>query len=401
MGEAAAAGASPGASPGARAGFTVVDLLDEASTRSGLSDWGDRWFVPALALLVDSCRDTAAPTPDGWQVLRRVLVRHLRNRLAVQAHLTAHADVADRSLGAPVVVTGLPRTGTTLLHNLLSADPAHRPLRFWEALRPLPPEPDGSNSEEALVRQAEQWLERLYALTPSFRSIHAATARGPEECDALMQNAFASQHFEDMYRADAYSEWLGHATLDREYDYYALQLRVLTVPGDPRRWVLKSPSHLSYLDSLLRTLPDATVVQCHRSPEEAVGSYASLVLAVRRPHTADLSPAAAGAHALRRCTVASERALGVRQRMGDGPFFDVGYTELVADPLSVARRLYDHLGRPLGAAAEAAMRRWLADNPQHKHGAHRYELADFGLTADQITTALAPYLDRFEGQSRP
>jgi hypothetical protein len=322
-------------------------------------------------------------------------VRHLRNRLAVQAHLTAHPDVADRSLGAPVVVTGLPRTGTTLLHNLLAADPANRPLRFWEALRPVPPEPDGPNSEEALVRQAEQWLERLYALTPAFRSIHAATARGPEECDALMQNAFASQHFEDMYKADAYSEWLGHATLDREYADYALQLRILTEPGDPRPWVLKSPSHLSYLDSLLRTLPDVTVVQCHRSPEEAVGSYASLVLAVRRPHTADLSPAAAGAHALRRCSVAAQRALDGRDQAGDGPFVDVGYPELVADPLGVARRLYQHLGRPFDAAAEAAMARWLADNPQHKHGAHRYDLAEFGLAPGQITAALAPYLDRF------
>jgi hypothetical protein len=198
-----------------------------------------------------------------------------------------------------------------------------------------------------------------------------------------------------MYKADAYSEWLGHATLDREYADYALQLRILTEPGDPRPWVLKSPSHLSYLDSLLRTLPDVTVVQCHRSPEEAVGSYASLVLAVRRPHTADLSPAAAGAHALRRCSVAAQRALDGRDQAGDGPFVDVGYPELVADPLGVARRLYQHLGRPFDAAAEAAMRRWLADNPQHKHGAHRYDLAEFGLTPGQITAALAPYLDRF------
>ena len=377
--------------------LSVPALLEEAESRSGLSDWGDLAFTSTLGLLLDSCRETAELNATGWQVLHKAVVRHLRNRLYLQAHLAADAGGSPRdALAAPLIVTGLPRTGTTLLHNLLALDPAHRVLRFWEALHPVPPDPAGGTSEEALVAMAEAWLERLYALTPRFRAIHGASARGPEECDALLQNSFASQHFDDMFRAEAYSDWLNTASLVDEYAYYALQLRALTRPEDAgRRWVLKSPSHLGYLATVRATFPDAVIAHCHRDPCQAVGSYASLVLAVRSPNSDRVSLADVGRHALRRSALAMGRALEAREAAGNGDFVDVSYSELVADPLGTVRGLYGRLGQALDDGPAAAMAGWVADNPQHKHGRHDYTLEQFGLSPAEVADRFAAYRSRF------
>jgi len=387
-----------------REGRYVVDVLEEAANRSGLWDWGDMAFTEPLRLFVESARRTGALNAVGRDVLHKVVIRHLRNRLSFQAFVKAHPEVRVAPVRRPVFITGLPRTGTTLLHNLMAQDPANRVLRFWEALRPFPPGSDaGERSEEALVAEAETWLQRLYALTPYFRAIHASTATGPEECDALFQNCFASQHFDDMFRADDYSAWLSDAPLTAEYTHYRLQLRALQLQalqlhageGGDRRWVLKSPSHLGYLGALFETFPDATVVICHRHPDEAVSSYASLVMNVRRPYSDDVTSEVVGAHALRRCSAAMRRALAVRDAVGEDPFVDVGYTALVDDPIGVVRGIYERTGQVMAEGEEAAMRQWLDDNPRNRHGAHRYGLAQFGLTSEAVSQGLAPYADRF------
>ena len=381
------------ASPGG--GLSVPALLDEAARRAGRADWGQPSFIETLDLLVDSAERTGALNHAGREVLAKVALRHLRNRLHVQAYLDEHPEVAHIDLGAPIVITGLPRTGTTLLHNLLALDPAHRVLRFWEAIRPVPPGALGGPSQAELVRQAESWLERFYQLVPSFQAIHPASAQGPEECDALLQNAFASQHFDDMFDARAYSAWLNHASLVPEYSYYRLQLQVLSGSQTGSTWVLKSPSHLGHLDALLRTCPDAVVVHCHRHPLEAVPSYASLILALRSHYSDAVSATVVGEQALGRGALAMDRALQVRDRGGAGGFVDVGYARLAREPVRVVRELYERMGRTLEAGLEARMARWVDDNRPGRRGVHRYDLAQFGLSAQQVEAAFATYLDRF------
>ena len=370
---------------------SVAELVEAAAAKAG--PWtGDVPFLGTLELLVDSCRRTAALNATGREVLRKASVRHLRNLRYLQDHVEAHPDVAGRHLDAPLVVTGLPRTGTTLLHNLLACDPAHRVLRFWEALHPVPPGAGGPPAE-TLRAQAERWLEGFYRLVPEFRIIHGATADGPEECDALLQNTFASQHFDDMLDARDYSAWLAGAPLAEEYGHYALQLRVLSTSG--ATWALKSPSHLGHLDALLGALPGCTVVVCHRHPHQAVASYASLVHALRRAYSDDVSPATIGRQALDRAATAVDRALDVRAGAPADVFVDVAYRELAADPISVVRGIYERRQRPLPAGAEERMGDWVRANPQHKHGAHRYDLARFGLTGDEVDAGFARYTERF------
>jgi hypothetical protein len=340
-------------------------------------------FQHNLALLVESCRNLNA---TGRLVLEKAAARHLRNLRDLRAYAGEHPEVGDRRLDRPVVVTGLPRTGTTLLHNLLALDPSHRALRFWEALHPTP----GGPSPEELQAQAERWLEAFYRLVPGFRAIHRATPTGPEECDALLQNSFASQHFDDMFDAPAYSAWLAAAPLTEEYGHYALQLRVLT--NDARPWLLKSPSHLGHLDALAGALPGVTVVLCHRHPREAVASYASLVHTLRQAYSDDVSPAQVGRQALARATTAMQRARAVRKGLR---VIDVDYRALVADPLGTVRAIYRGLNRPLEPAMETHVAAWSAEHPQHQHGVHRYDLAAFGLAGEEVDAAFGTYIDRF------
>ncbi len=373
---------------------SVAALVDEAAARAG--PWpGAVPFLENLELLVDSARRTGALNATGHQVLHKAAVRHLRNLRQLQAYVDDHPDAARRPLEGPVVVTGMPRTGTTLLHNLLALDPAHRVLRFWEALHPLPPDAGGP-SPDVLRAQAERWLDGFYRLVPEFQAIHRATATGPEECDALLQNSFASQHFDDMFDAEDYSAWLAGASLHDEYQHYALQLRVLSGPmATGTRWALKSPSHLGHLDALFAALPGATVVICHRHPREAVASYASLIHALRRTYSDAASPGAIGRQALSRTATAMRRAMTVREESSGAAVVDVAYQDLVRDPVGTVRSLYERLHRPLGVGMDDQVVAYATANPRHRHGPHRYELARFSLTDEEVDAAFGPYMERF------
>ncbi len=380
--------------------LSSASLMDTAARHVGSDDWGDLGFTVALDLLLASCRERDALTPFGWRVLRSTALRHLRNRLLVESFARADPTIDAQVLPGAIVVTGLPRTGTTLLHNLLVLDPDNRYLRLWEALRPVPPADAAARA--ALIEQAHGWLDQFYTLVPGFRTIHALTAEGPEECDALLQNSFASQHFDDMFDAPAYSAWLSGADLSQEYSHYALQLRALASPDPvPRTWVLKSPLHVAHLDSLLHALDGALVVHCHRDPLAAVASYASLIATLRRVYETDVSAHDVGRQALERCSAAMTRALAVREVVGAESFADVRYADLVRDPVGVLRQIYRRAGRETTQPFEARVRRWVADNPASRHGSHRYGAADFGLSQDGVAAALMPYTERFAATLHP
>ena len=374
-------------------------LMREAAEQTGSDDFGDASAADALQLLLTSCADRDALDDLGWRVLRSSMLRHLRNRLTVQAFLRAHPNAGTTSLGRPIVVTGMPRTGTTVLLELLALDPGHRPLRLWEALLPVPAASAAERDDR--MHQASRWLERFYGAVPGFVRIHALRPDGPEECDVLLQNAFASQHFDDMFDAPAYSEWLATSTLDDAYTFYAAQLRILTAADASRpTWVLKSPSHLGHLDALLRVLPDALIVHCHRDPMEAVPSYASLIATLRRAYSDRVDTREVGQQALTRSARATERALRTRESAMPGQFLDVAYAELVHDPMAAVRSVYRAAGGDLDAALQGRMREWLRRNPRGAHGNHDYDAETFGLDASMVHRAFAPYMERFETSLR-
>ena len=374
-------------------------LMGEAVRQTGFDDFGDRSGTDALHLLVRSCAERDALDDLGWRVLRSAALRHLRNRLTLRAYVRAHPDVEGASLGRPIVVTGMPRTGTTVLLELLALDDSSRPLRLWEALTPLPVA--NASERDERMQQARRWLDRFYEAVPGFVKIHAIRADGPEECDTLLQSAFASQHFDDMFDAPAYSEWLATAPLDDAYAFYATQLRILTAAETaPATWVLKSPIHLGHLDALLRVVPDARVVHCHRNPLQAVPSYASLITTLRRAYSNRVDTRKVGRQALSRCARAVERALRARETVTSGQFIDVAYDDIVRDPVAVVRSVYLAAGRTMAAELEGRMHEWVRRNPRGAQGRHEYDAETFGIGAPMTRRAFEPYLARFGTQLR-
>ena len=374
-------------------------LMSEAVRQTGFDDFGDRSGIDALHLLVRSCAERNALDDLGWRVLRSAALRHLRNRLTLRAYVRAHPDVAGASLGRPIVVTGMPRTGTTVLLELLALDDSSRPLRLWEALTPLPVASASERDER--IQQARRWLDRFHEAVPGFVKIHAIRADGPEECDTLLQSAFASQHFADMFDAPAYSEWLATAPLDDAYAFYATQLRILTAAATaPTTWVLKSPIHLGHLDALLGVVPDARVVHCHRNPLQAVSSYASLITTLRRAYSNRVDTREVGRQALSRCARAVERAVRTRATVTSGQFIDVAYDDIVRDPVAVVRSVYLAAGRTMGAELEGRMYEWVRRNPRGAQGRHEYDADTFGIEASMARRAFEPYLARFGTQLR-
>lgn len=362
-------------------------LLHAARGRTGLEDFGDEGFVPALERLVAAMRDEARLSPTGHVIQHTRLVEALCTRLRLRALERAHPELETQELPPVVVIAGVQRTGTTKLHRLLAADPETRALRSWEALDPVPRPGEARGQGHRRQRRARLAQGVLAYLAPDFFAVHPVEAEAPEEDVLLLDLSFMSQTPEATLHVPSYAGWL--ETQDHAPAYALLQrlLRVLTWQRPGRRWVLKTPEHMEHLDALLAAFPGATVVWTHREPLETMASFCSMVAHGRGVFSDHVDPHEVGRHWLRKVRRMGLHALDVRRRHPER-FVDVAYGELVRDPLGQIERIYGALGEPLPERARAAMAVLDARDVQHRHGVHRYALADFGLTREDVDREL-------------
>ncbi|MGV3531469.1 MAG: sulfotransferase family protein, partial [Chthoniobacteraceae bacterium] len=369
--------------------FGVERLIAEAKASCGLSDFGGEEFREPLRRLLDSCEKEAGLNSLGRMAVRHDVLQLLRNRLRITEARRVNPQIAERRIEQPLFITGLPRTGTTLLHNLLAQDPANRAPLTWEAM--FPSEADGTVVTRIGKARADiQWLHRL---APGFRAIHAVDAELPQECVALMSHAFLSDQFDIMYRLPGYVAWLEAQDLRPAYDWHRRLLQHLQGDSSPH-WVLKAPAHLQSLDALLECYPDARVVQTHREPTTVLASVASLTALLRSVFSEHVDRAEIGRELAAYWAGVLERFHLERQQHDAGRFCDVPYATLRDDPMSAIRRLYAWLERELTPEAEARMRRFLAEHPRREHGAHRYSLGQFGLSQSEEERRFAVYWSR-------
>ena len=355
-------------------------LMAAARARTGLSGFGPAPLAEPLAALCRSLNDELEFHALGRSYLYEQLVGVLATRLRLEALWAAHPEILDLPVERPIVVIGLPRSGTTILHRLLARDPAKRSSPFWEQVMPLPlgdaeaPQPD-PDPRIALVGRS---IETLYTMAPDLRQMHEVLVDEPDEDITLLTFAFASLQFEWSYRVPGYSRFHQAADHTEGYRHFRKVLQTLQWLRGGSRWVLKAPQHLEQLGPLLTVFPDATFVQTHRDPVSAVISLSSLTTYGCRRYFDHPNPHAVGAH------IASivERLLrrGVEDRPADDPrFVDIAFGDLVSDPIGSVRRIYAAAGDVLSPEAQAAMGAWIADNRQEKHGKHDYAAEDFGL----------------------
>lgn len=382
---------------GMRASLETNSLLRAAQKRTGLEDFGDQGFLEPLQVLAEAIDKEADVHPFGRWVVRNRLIDALKLRLKIQALVKAHPEILEEKIKAPLVIAGLQRTGTTMLHRLLAADPDSRALLSWEAINPLRPAEAKPGQPDPRLKQARMAENGLKYLAPEFFKIHPVEAEAPEEDVLLLENSFMSQVPEAMYSVPTYAKWLAQQDHRPAYEYLKLQLQVLQWQdgSGPQRWVLKTPAHLEQMDVLLAVFPDAKVVQTHRDPIKTVGSYSSMLAHGQGVFTDAVDAHAVARHWLNKNAAALDKTRSVRVALPKS-FLDVYYNDLIADPISEVERIYQFAGIPMTEAAHAAMQASRQSNKKDKHGRHSYRLEDFGLDEAQVRDAYAAYLADFE-----
>jgi len=382
-------------------------LTARAAKRCGLDDFGDFFFRQPLGLLLNAFEREARLTVLGRIIARTDIVRLLENRLRIIDTLKRHPEIERGTVERPLFIIGLPRTGTTILHELMAQDPANRVPMTWEVMHPWPPPERATYETDPRIEKVDQHFAGIDRILPGFRTMHPMGARLPQECVALMAHDFATMIYHTTHNVPSYQAWLERADMRPVYASHKRQLQYLQwkCPGD--RWVLKSPGHLWALAALLAVYPDARLVQTHRDPVKVVASLTSLIATLRGMATEAIDPHQIAIDWTQRLARGLEQTMQVRaaQPAVDARVFDMHYREFARDEIDMVRRIYEHFDLELTAAAEQRMRRYLAANRQETRGVHRYALAPTGLDAGVERERYRGYMERFgieeEVESQP
>jgi hypothetical protein len=379
------------------AGFQSKDLLDIARRQTGLNDFGDPSFLEPLRRLIESLEAEARLTPVGRLATQHDLIRLLVNRLLVEEDRKRNPTIADEKIRSPIIITGLPRTGTTLLHSLLALDPASRVPLTWETLYPSPPPETATYHTERRIGLADRQISWFHQLVKGFNRIHPIGARLPEECLVIFSHSFVSYQFETTHRLPSYLNWLKVQDLRPAYDVHRRFLQHLQWRCPGERWVLKAPAHMFDFEAMFWAYPDACVVMTHRDPIDVTASNASLTATLRAAFSDDVDPLEVGPECSQRWADAIGKALHSRDR-GCAPaerFLDVYYVDLLADPVLVIRKVYAHFDLPFPEELKERIQKFLQQNPKDRYGKHRYNLEEFGLNLEEETRRYASYRERF------
>jgi len=373
---------------------TVADLHASAVRMTGLEDFGADDYQDGLAALLESYQADENLTPLGSKMNRVFLRGALTARLISEAGWRQHPESAGIGIDRPIFVTGLPRTGTTALHRLLTADPAHQGLELWLTQAPRPRPPRDTWDADPVYAQLQAAYAQHHVEHPEFMGVHFIAADQVEECWQLLRQSMRSISFECLAHLPAYSSWLRNQDWTSAYLRHRRNLQLIGLPDAGRRWVLKNPSHLFALDELLAAYPDALVIQTHRSPREAIASACSLAAHATEGWSHTFTGAVIGRDQLELWARGLEHFMAARSRHDPTRFCDVRYAEFTADPVGAIEAIYGQFGIPLSGQAADAMRAMQAGSAgaSGPQPAHRYALADFGLTAVQVDERFAGYL---------
>ena len=372
----------------------LEELLAEAREKEGLEDLGAHCCEDGLTALVATVEGN--PFREKRRKRNRGrLVAAVGTRLRVQAALERHPEIAEREIRRPMFLTGLPRSGTSALFNLLGSDPAARPLLLWETQFPEPMEGLAQGDPDPRYQAIKAYYEQGREKNPDFSKIHYTSADTPEECVLLHALAFHGVQWGIEIFLEPYASWY-QANLHRLPEMYAYQRVLLQMldwqrPGE--RWLLKAPAHMWGIDALLATFPDAAIVWSHRDPVACVASVCSMTQSLIA-QVEGIDPHWLGPEVMEFYARSLERGLAMRDAADPARFVDVDHDGFVDDPLAAALRVYERFDLPL-EAAEPALRAHVEANPRGKHGRHDYDLDAFGLDAARVLERFAPYVERF------
>ena len=375
--------------------LAVDDMIEEAQRTTGCTQFDSESFREGLGILVaDINADSERPAllVDRF---RGNLVRALADRLKVADYLRSHPDLLERPIERPVFVLGVPRTGTTMLSNLLAADPARRSPLTWEIDEPVPPATTATLTSDprALARLEDE--RRMLAARPDMGKYYRGSATYPNECVFIHAHDFKTLMWESRGRLPGYREFIFSADVTTAYEYEKRFLQLLQSDA-PGIWNLKMPSHSLFIPTLLKVFPDARLIWTHRDPYAATGSLCSLISLAHKGYTGKVDLPWLAENYPKQIAAHADRAMDARDAIGEDRIIDVHYGDMMRDPMATMRRVYHLLGDDFTEAAQAGMQAWLDANPQDKFGRHEYRLAEFGLSKAKLAPMFERYLARYE-----
>ncbi|MGI5218242.1 sulfotransferase family protein [Nocardia sp. CA-290969] len=381
---------------------TIDDLHASATKVIGLDDFGADDYRTGLSVLLESFERDAELTPFGNKVNRAFLRGALIARALSESGWKQYPQHADVPIERPIFVTGLPRSGTTAVHRLLTADPGHQGLEMWLTEMPQPRPPRATWADNPVFQQLQAGYEKHHVEHPEFMGVHHISADQVEECWQLLRQSAMSISYECLAYLPGYSEWLREQDWTPAYARHRRNLQLIGLNDPDRRWVLKNPSHLFALDALLAVYPDALVIQMHRQPRTIVASVCSLNEQATAGWSEKFRGPVVGEAQLELWSRGARTFLADRAKHPAAQFCDVYYEDFVTDPLATVEQIYDHFGIEFTESARSEMAALHSESTSGAaRPAHKYSLADFGLTADQVDEAFAPYLaEHYPGGNR-
>lgn len=369
-----------------------------ASKQTGLTDFGNPSYRVGFDKLLASLNEEARLTPLGRLIATEEVLTALTNRLQLEAYHQQHPEIGAEPIRSPIIMMGMGRSGTTILHELLALDPRNRIPATWEVDMPFPPPEKASYDSDPRIDVIQKRLDRTDSIIPNFKSIHRMGARLPQECVRITTGEFASMIFGVTYEVPSYSNWmLEEADLAPAYEYHRRFLQLLQWKCPAERWALKSPGHLWSLEEMLAAYPDARLIQTHRDPLKTASSLSSLISTLRAMGSDAVDPAAIAKQWMRWNTAGVNASARARQDglIAPDQVIDVSFYEFMDAPLEQVQRIYDFFELELSPRVRTRMQDYLNTHTADQHGTHRYDFHDFGLDLAEERERVRPYQEYF------
>ncbi len=387
-------------------------LHEQARAETGLEDFGDDGYLAPLRVLLAAYRDEAGFSAMGRVTIHTQLLQLLKNRLLIEDAIAWHPEILDERVERPIVIAGLPRTGTTHLQNLIAADPNLRSVAYWESIEPVLSPTEAASlapgAPDPRIARCDAALGFLTQALPHFPAMFDIGTHHAHEEINLLAIDFSTMYFDTMAPIPT---WRAHYRATDQTPHYRYLKRVLQVlqflRPHPRagagatRWVLKSPQNLEQFGPLIEVFPDATVLVTHRDPVAVTASMATMLTYVSWLSAETVDPVRIGQYWLAILEDLLDAAVRDRELLPADQSLDVRFHELMADEWAMVERIYALADQPLDAPTQQALRGYLTDHARNRHGRLRYDLADFGFDEADLRRRFARYVERFAVPAEP
>jgi hypothetical protein len=369
-------------------------LLKAAQKATGLNDFGDDFWEEPLERMLDSINNEAELHPIGQFITRQRIINLLSVRLRAEDYFKKYPEILEQEVYPVMMIVGLQRTGTTKLQRLLAADPENRALLSWEALNPAPIKNDDSSGIER-IKLAKLSVKALQYMSPGFFAIHPIEYEAPEEDVLLLDVSFLSTTAEATMHVPSYADWLEKTDQSPAYAYMVKLLKLLQWQRPGKRWVLKTPHHLEFLDLAQKHFKDIHFIWTHRSIYDSIPSFLSMVAYSRKLFSNQVSAEQVADHWVRKTGFMLDKAIEFRKSEGNKLFSDIEYDQLINNTLNVVEKIYSDQGDRITDELKRIFSMAMDQNPKGKYGKHIYQLSDFGKDEaylDQYTSTYQAFI---------